>query len=267
MAAPLFDVLDALQRLAPLQLAEDWDNVGLLVEPRPASSTSVSRILCTIDLTEAVVDEARERGAELIIAYHPPIFSGIKRLTQTTANERVISRLLTEGYFAYSPHTALDAADNGINDWLGAALGPMRARPILPSAEGSSVGAGRLFDLEHALGLDEVASRLKRHLGIDHLRVARAAGAGKTIREVAVCAGAGGSVLGAAERVDLWVSGELRHHDILACVQNGTSVIVTDHTHSERGYLPILATRLSDALDSRVVCQVSSVDDDPLTVV
>lgn len=266
MAAPLPDVLDVLQRLAPLHLAEDWDNVGLLVEPRPASSAGVSRVLCTIDLTEGVLAEAREREAELVIAYHPPIFSGLKRLTQATASERVVLRLLTGGHFVYSPHTALDAARDGLNDWLARAFGRAVVRPIVPNSERSEEGAGRLIDLERALHLDDAVTRLKAHLGIDHLRVARANAENQAVRKIAICAGAGGSVLTAAERSDLWVSGELRHHDILASVQNGTSVIVTDHTHSERGYLPILAERLEEALDSRVVCQVSDVDDDPLIV-
>jgi dinuclear metal center YbgI/SA1388 family protein len=267
MAAPLPDVLSTLERLAPLALAEDWDNVGLLVEPRPAAASSVSRVLLTIDLTEAVVAEATSREAELVVAYHPPIFSGLKRLTQSTAHERVVTRLLSDGVFVYSPHTALDSCEDGINDWLGRAFGAANVRPIAPAREGSHEGSGRLLSLQRALELETIVARLKAHLGIEHLRVARSKTGRNLVERVALCAGAGGSVLAAVEHVDLCFSGELRHHDILARVENGTHVIVSDHTHSERGYLPILAERLRQASNGKVTCFVSEVDDDPLSVV
>jgi dinuclear metal center YbgI/SA1388 family protein len=222
--------------------------------------------LLTIDLTEAVALEARDLKADLIVAYHPPIFSGLKRLTQATANERIIARLVCDQIFVYSPHTALDCARGGVNDWLARAFAPASAEPIVPSQEGSSEGVGRRLTLAGALELDDIVARLKSHLAIDHVRVAHSKTGKAAIETVALCAGAGGSVLGSAPRVDLWLSGELRHHDILARVENGTHVIVCDHTHTERGYLPILAEQLRERLGDEVDFVVSAVDDDPLRV-
>ncbi|MEZ4232331.1 MAG: Nif3-like dinuclear metal center hexameric protein [Polyangiaceae bacterium] len=82
MATSLAEVVQVLEQLAPTRFAEDWDNVGLLVEP--ADVRGITQVLFTIDLTEPVFAEALSLGVELIVAYHPPIFRGLKRLTQRT---------------------------------------------------------------------------------------------------------------------------------------------------------------------------------------
>src|SRR5688572_23221419 len=130
MTVSLQEVLAELERLAPLRLAADWDNVGLLVEPSPQAEASIERIHLTIDLTEAVLEEAIERRADLIVAYHPPIFSGLKRVTQRSPAERITLALARAGIFAYSPHTALDACRGGLNDWLVSGFGAGSASAI-----------------------------------------------------------------------------------------------------------------------------------------
>jgi putative NIF3 family GTP cyclohydrolase 1 type 2 len=82
-----------------------------------------------------------------------------------------------------------------------------------------------------------------------------------------VCAGAGGSVFEHCHDVDLLLTGEMRHHDILARVASGTSVILTDHTNCERGYLPNLAARLRSVFGEDVAVHVASSDKDPLSIV
>ena len=123
------EIINLLKEIAPLHLAETWDNVGLLVDP--PSAAQVDTVFLTIDLTEEVLDEAIEAGAQLIVAYHPPIFSGLKRLTMGNSTQRVVLRALAAGVSIYSPHTALDAAPGGLCDWLLEAFGAVeRVRPI-----------------------------------------------------------------------------------------------------------------------------------------
>ena len=102
-------VLDLLKDIAPLELAADWDNVGLLLEPS-RRAPPIARVLLTIDLTEAVVAEAARMRADLVVAYHPPIFHGMKQLRASDARQRAVLAALAAGLFVYSPHTALDAA-------------------------------------------------------------------------------------------------------------------------------------------------------------
>jgi hypothetical protein len=120
---PLNIVLSQFKDYAPLHLADQsWDNVGLLVESRDGNPL-VQRIFFTNDLTEPVLDEAIERQAQLIISYHPPIFSALKRLTQSNWKERILLKCIEHGISVYSPHTSWDAVSTGINDWLISAFG------------------------------------------------------------------------------------------------------------------------------------------------
>ena len=126
------DLTSAMDAVAPPGLAEAWDNVGLIVGD-PAAG--LSGVLLCIDLTEAVVEEARRLGATAVVAYHPPIFKGVKRITpggETTA----VWRCVRHGIAVHSPHTALDAADGGTCDVLADAMYLTDRRPLRPRAAG-----------------------------------------------------------------------------------------------------------------------------------
>jgi dinuclear metal center YbgI/SA1388 family protein len=230
----------------------------------------VATVLVTIDLTEEVLIEAKAAKANLVVAYHPIIFTGLKRLTQKAAGERIVIESIRSGIAIYSPHTALDAALWGMNDWLAQALGKGVVAPIVPqTAAPAGTGMGRTVELEQPRTLEELVATIKQHLGVTQLRVAEASQhtSGAPIQSAAVCAGAGGSVFKHVESVDLLLTGEMRHHDILARVAAGTSVILADHTNTERGYLPHLAKWLGDALGGDVNVIVSSADSEPLKIV
>ena len=115
----LSQVIDVLEEIAPTLYAEAWDNVGLLVGDR---EQEVTRAICCIDYTPAVAAEAAAQRCDLVIAYHPVIFDGIKRIVpgETT---NVVFDAIRRGIAIYSPHTALDVADGGTNDMLADAIG------------------------------------------------------------------------------------------------------------------------------------------------
>lgn len=128
---PLTEVMNSLNEMVPIHLAESWDNVGLLVQP--SGNHKVHNLLLTIDLTERVLEEAIKKRANMILSYHPPIFTGMKTLTQKTWKERVIVQCIEHRMAVYSPHTALDAVKGGINDWLLSAYGGCQSTPITQS--------------------------------------------------------------------------------------------------------------------------------------
>jgi dinuclear metal center YbgI/SA1388 family protein len=122
----LGDLIGILERIAPTHLAESWDNVGLIVgDPQQ----DVSRILLTIDYTAPVATEARKLGCQLAIAYHPPLFHPLKKITAPSP----IWRAIRDGIALYSPHTALDVADGGTNDMLADAIGLIDTQPLRPT--------------------------------------------------------------------------------------------------------------------------------------
>jgi dinuclear metal center YbgI/SA1388 family protein len=272
----LAQVVRVLGEIAPLRLAAEWDNVGLLLEP--VAGAEVRRVLLTIDLTAAVAAEALQHDCDLVVAYHPPIFGGLSRLTQASARERSLLQLVQAGVAIYSPHTALDAVHGGVNDWIADGLGKASRSALEPAppapgesgygeaGPGKSEGQGRLLQFARPQRLSLVLTRIKKHLGQSRLRVAAPARhEAVTIRSVALCAGAGGSVVNRAA-ADLLLTGEMRHHDILAAVERGSSVVLTEHSNSERGYLPRFARRLQGQLDRGVKVRVSTRDCEPIGI-
>jgi dinuclear metal center YbgI/SA1388 family protein len=275
VTATFADVLEALERLYPLVLAEPWDNVGLLVPPPAGLEGRCRRVLVTIDLGEEVLDEACSAQADMVIAYHPPMFKARKRFDLALAEDRVLLRAIRAGIAIASPHTAVDAAAAGVNDWLADALGAGRRRPIVPAraAPGAPMlpdvtGHGRHVELDPPSPFEVLVTRIKQHLDLRHVRVAASARheAGEPVRTAAVCAGAGGSLFEQVGAIDLLWTGEMRHHDVLARVAAGTSVVLCDHSNTERGYLVRMAARLAGAVPELDVA-VSSRDREPLVIV
>jgi dinuclear metal center YbgI/SA1388 family protein len=115
-----------IDQIIPLKLAQDWDNVGLLIgDPQK----DVKKILLTIDITKAVLAEAKKQKAGLIISYHPIIWDALKKITTDGATE-VVYELIRSGIAVYSIHTSLDALTGGVNDGLAEILGIENARPL-----------------------------------------------------------------------------------------------------------------------------------------
>lgn len=264
MTAPSFaEVLDILHEIAPLELAADSDNVGLLLQPR-AKPGRVRRVLLTIDLTPEVAAEAIAGRADLVVAYHPPIYRPLKRLAADGGVQEGLLRVATAGIAVYSPHTALDAAPSGLADWLAERmLGGDAPKELRPCGDGEF---GRVIELGKSLPFRTLLQRCKRTFGVRTLQVAAPARPVRSVRTIVVAAGAGGSILRGV-RADVWVTGELSHHDALAAVAAGTTVVLAGHSNTERGFLKVLQRRLREPLGGELDVRVARSDRDPFTVV
>lgn len=264
MSITLEQLCAAMERIAPLDLAEPWDNVGLILDARGLGS-DVSRVVLTIDLTAAVLDEALQFGAEAIVSYHPVLFAPVKRLGLERPSECTVVRALRAGLAVHSPHTALDAAPGGLGDWLVEGLGE---GAFEPPPRDAPPGVVRRFILAQPVSLAVVAERVKRHLGLGLLGVAASPAHrdGAKVARIALCPGAGGSAFEAIRDADVFLTGEMRHHDVLARVASGASVILSEHTHTERGYLPVLARRLTEELGADLAVRIAEADRDPLVL-
>jgi len=133
--------------------------------------------------------------------------------------------------------------------------------------EGS--GQGRLLTLTEKTTLSNLVERVKKHLKLSHVRVATAAGKNKDnlqVQTIALCAGAGDTVISKV-KADVYLTGEMRHHDIIAAVEQGTSVILCDHSNTERGFLTKLKSNLDVLFQNQVVIEISQRDADPLVIV
>ncbi|KAK9329987.1 GTP cyclohydrolase 1 type 2/Nif3 [Lipomyces starkeyi] len=287
----LKSLISTVQQLFPVALADDvWDNTGLLLEsPVIAPTTNRARVLLTIDLTTAVVDEALQKKALLIVAYHPIIFRPLKQITKSNTQQHSLLRLAHAGISVYSPHTAVDAQVGGMNDWLAdvASRGQyISTKVIQPSKNDPSggTGFGRLITLSEGIyTVRNIIENVKSGLHLKNVQVALADRHqdvdSATISTIAICAGSGGSVLSNID-ADLWFTGELSHHEVLALRERGISAIICGHTNTERGYLTTgFAPKLhaliksnTETLDANhyekydIEVMVSEADRDPITV-
>ncbi|CCM03788.1 uncharacterized protein FIBRA_05935 [Fibroporia radiculosa] len=272
-------VCKALERIAPLRLAEKWDNVGLLLEA-PQQRANANRVLLTIDLTPAVLVEALSTPTAFIVAYHPTIFKPFSSLTLSNPLQASLLRCAAAGISVYVPHTALDSVTGGINDWLCLGLNNQIAPPqdnirFIGEADKDGMGGlGRVITFPEPISMSELQRRIKAHLNVQHIQVAYTPLRDpNVVRSVAVCAGSGGSVLLGVD-ADLYFTGEMVHHEVLEAVASGHNVALCGHTNTERGYLRVLAQKLlpelsADASPSErsLEVHVSKADEHPLRIV
>ena len=270
MAAPgtFATVVGAMESIAPLKLADTaWDNVGIMVEaPLQRGTTNV---MLTIDYTEAVMKECLEKEISTLVAYHPPIFRGMKSLKLADHKSMLLLNAVAHGMSIYSPHSALDSTAGGINDWLADGLKPSSVAAIQPVEEGLLPGTGRVARFETPTTVTELVARVKAHLKLEHVRVAFGADASATtpVSSVAICAGSGGSVVSLAKGADVYVTGEMSHHDVLAAQARGVTVILSEHTLTERGYLQArLKPKLEAILPPGYNVLVSETDANPINI-
>lgn len=273
----LHRVAQVMHEVAPLSLADQsWDNVGVLVESPAPNKKNV--VMLTVDLTPEVMEECVRRGAEVILAYHPPLFRPMKRLVLQDVKQRVILEAVMAGMSIYSPHTSLDAAEGGINDWLAALVagsGKYTAAPIQPTAsyapnskeQTENTGMGRVVQLEEAVELKVLVESLKEQLELSTVRVALpdAWEPSHKVSSVALCAGSGSGVFRSLRRrVDVLLTGEMGHHDVQAANAARQAVILCEHTNTERGFLKaVLQKTLESKLEGTTVL-VAEADHDPL---
>ncbi|CAO1397979.1 unnamed protein product [Diamesa serratosioi] len=263
----LSDVVAQLDNFAPTSLAEKWDNVGLLIEP--FSKTNVKKIMLTNDLTESVMEESIKENVNLIVSYHPPIFSGLKRLTQSSWKERIVVKCIENKIALYSPHTAWDVVRSGVNDWLAQALPIETSEPVMPHFQNPNIGAGRICTIPQPIILSDVIKAIKSYTGLSNVQIGLAVNGSmdSEIKTFAVCAGSGNSVLKDLKNIDMILTGEMSHHEVLDFVHKNIHVITLNHSNSERGYLKDFRHILSGLLNNEAIeILIAKTDRDPLEV-
>lgn len=223
-----------LYALAPRPLVQSWDNVGLLVG-RP--DREVKRILVSLDVTEAVAEEAQRWGAELIVAHHPVIFGGVKSLTDRDPAGRTLLYLVEHGLAAICMHTNLDAAAGGVNDLLAGALGLVDAAPVVEN------GIERVGALPNSLPLPDFLARIKEALRPNGIRFVDG---GRPVHCVAVGGGACGDFFprAAALGCDTFVTADVKYHQFLDAQALGLSLIDAGHFPTENLVCPELLAAL-----------------------
>ena len=235
MLATVNDLVELLEELMPSNLAEDWDNVGLMLGRK---GKTVKKILLALDLSKEVVEQAVAQKIDLIVTHHPAIFKKLKRVVDNDWQQDLLLTLAENGIAVYSAHTNLDCVSTGVNDVL-AKLLKLEDIEVLDDSN----GLGRIGVVEET-SLAEYAQAVKVVLKADYVVIGDA---GKQVRKVAVCGGAGSDLidLALAKGADTLVTGDVKYHSAQQAVFNGLNIIDAGHQPTELPVLEKLADRLS----------------------
>ena len=227
------EITDVIERFAPLGWQASYDNSGLIVG-RP--DDEVHRALLAVDVTEEVLDEAEAEGCDLVITHHPIIFHALKRFNSADAVQRCVERAIRRGIALYACHTNLDSAPGGMSWHLARMLGVEPSEVLEPSDAGEGVGFGVVGALEPAMATKDFMERIRERLGVRVIRYSDMAS--ETVRRVAVCTGAGASMIGEARRAgaDFYLTADLKYNDFMT---PDKALTVADIGHFESEYCAI----------------------------
>lgn len=252
--ASVKEIRGFFEQRVPSYLKLDFDNVGMLVG---FCDAEVRTVLTALDITDAVIEEAADIGAQLIVSHHPLLFDPLKRVTDDDPTGSKVIRLIQNGISAICLHTNLDTVDGGVNDCLMEALGgrvtglmdPHGAHP-----DGTPYGIGRIGELPAPVGLEDFLLRTKQRLHCSGLRYVDG---GKPVHFLACCGGAGGSDMwkAVAAGCDTYVTADVKYDVFLCAKELGLNLIDADHFCTENVVVPHLKRLLCEnfpELDVRI---------------
>lgn len=221
------EIAEVIEEFAPKCLQESYDNAGLQVGDPDAT---VAAVLLCLDVTEDVLEEAKERECNLIVSHHPLIFRGLKSLTGADLTQRLVLKALKMNIAVYSAHTNLDSVWDGVSHEMARRLDIKNLEVLEPQPQNSKAGLGVVGDIS-PLPKIEFLRKIKNTFKVNALRYS-AQSPGVVVRRVAVCGGAGASLISSAIRAkaDILVTGDVKYHDFTSF---GQEIIIADIGHYE----------------------------------
>ena len=244
------EIIDALERFAPLPLQDDYDNSGLQVG---TTETEVSGVLLCLDVTRQVVDEAIRNGCNMIISHHPLLFRPLKKLTDDNIGS-IVMDAVRAGITIYASHTNLDNASKGVNMRIAQVLGLSNVKPLDEQPDGN--GAGIIGTFKEPMTQDQLLTLIKQKFGVACIR--HNGDLGRKISRMAVCGGSGAFLTDKAveQGADAFMTGEIGYHRFFG--YDGTiKLIETGHFESEQFTVDLIADILAESFPALKVVKTA----------
>jgi len=245
MTARIIDILNNLELNAPFQLAESWDNVGLLIGN---PEQTVTGVLAGLDPTNELIDEAINSGCNTIITHHPVIFKPLASINTGTPEGILLQKILSHNIAIIGYHTNFDSAEEGVSDVLSNRLGLSNLKPLfVPPEAPEGTGLGRIGSYERSLTADEFTKRVLAALELKGVQMAGPLP--KAITTVAVCGGSGSDFAKTAFQhgADVYISAEIKHSTAIWARENEFCIVDGTHYATEKPAVALLVKRLLKA--------------------
>ncbi|VWL84805.1 Nif3-like dinuclear metal center hexameric protein [Oceanivirga miroungae] len=248
------EILDILNEKYPFNIAEPWDNVGLLVGEKDAN---VEKILVALEVTYKVIDYAVNNNFDLIITHHPMIFHPLKRIEKEDVLGYKIIEAIQNNVNIIAMHTNLDSAKEGLNEYV---LDKMNLDFRYLSYEETLNKPYRMIELNKRTSIFDIVESVKKGLNIKRLKVTyNSYYNDEYIKKIAIVTGSGSSFIPLfINKVDLIITADLTHHIALDTMEKGISLIDFGHHESESPSIDLI----KDYLDNKVEIYVEKMQDD-----
>lgn len=233
------NIIAALEEFAPLSLQESWDNSGLQIGLPDGADGECTGVMLCLDVTPAVIAEAREHGCNLVVSHHPLIFKGLKQIAGRTIQERAAADAIRAGIAVYSSHTALDSTESGVSYAMAQKIGARVLRALVgtqstPSSHETGLGVLAVFDTP--VTMRALVERLHEAFAIPAIKASSGYSPDAEVHTIALCGGSGGEFIPAAKAAgaQAYVTADIRYHDFADLQESPLAVFDIGHFESER---------------------------------
>lgn len=260
-------VTEHLEGIAPLCLQEDYDNAGLIVGN---PNEEIRGVLCCLDSTEEVLEEAIRLGCNLVIAHHPIVFKGLKRINGASYVERCVIKAIRHGIAIYAAHTNLDSIHRlGVNQKIAETIGLIETNILQPKPAKATanstierVGSGLIGLLPEAMDAFDFLATVKQKMEARCIR--HTSLIGRPIKKVAVCGGSGSFLIPAARSsgADAFITADVKYHEFFDA-ENQVLLMDIGHFESEQFTIQLLFEIISKKF-SNFALHCTKVNTNPL---
>ena len=270
MSMKMSELISEIEIIAPRELEEAWDNCGMQIN---MGNTEINNVLVALEITKSVITEAMEKKIDFIITHHPLLFNKIDVVDNNNITGNYVIDLIKQGISVYSAHTTFDDAFGGNNEYLADLLGLSRVRRIKnkrPSMKDSSreFFIGRMGNFSDPMTMEDACKLVEKALNIKG-QLKTVGDPNKMIRTVGLCTGAGGDTMAAAIRngCDLFITGDVRHHEAQIAREKGHCLIDAGHYGTEKIFAENFADKLRKNVGSKIQIIESEIDTNPFDIV
>ena len=231
------DITNAIEEFAPLSLQEKWDNSGLVIG---SPEDTVTGVMVGFDCTEELIEEALQKGCNMVVTHHPLIFKGVTSINAKDPVGAAIIAAVRGGVAVYAAHTSADKVIQGVSGDMARKLGLVNVQILEPDGEGT--GLGCIGDFPKPLTADEALAAVKGAFGLKLIRHSRPVEG--RISRVAVLGGSGGSDIDEAFRAgaQLYITADVSYHKFFT--PEGFMVMDIGHFESEVGIVDIFLSEI-----------------------